>query len=53
MFGDLTTLTLGWSRTRDEVGENNGTAFIPKVEWLGHAESQSYNVGCRRFSPRI
>jgi hypothetical protein len=45
MFGDLTTLTLGWSRTRDEVGENNGSAFIPKIEWLGHAESQSYNVG--------
>jgi hypothetical protein len=45
MFGDLTTLTLGWSRTRDEVGENDGTAFIPKVEWLGHAESQSYDVG--------
>ena len=45
MFGDLTTLTLGWSRTRDAVGENNGTAWIPKVTWLGHAESQSYNVG--------
>jgi hypothetical protein len=45
MFGDLTTLTLGWSRTRDSVGENNGTAFVPKVTWLGHAESQSYNVG--------
>src|SRR5450631_624646 len=45
MFGDLTTLTLGCSRTRDEVGENNGRAFIPKIEWLGHAESQSYNVG--------
>lgn len=45
MFGDLTTLTLGWSRTRDKVGENNGGAFTPKVTWLGHAESQSYNVG--------
>jgi hypothetical protein len=45
MFGDLTTLTLGWSRTRDSVGENDGTAFVPKVVWLGHAESQSYTVG--------
>ena len=45
MFGDLTTLTLGWGRTRDEVGENNGTAFKPIIAWLGHAESQSYNVG--------
>jgi Protein of unknown function (DUF3570) len=45
MFGDLTTLTLGWSRTRDQVGENNGSAFVPKITWLGHAESQNYNVG--------
>jgi len=45
MFGDLTTLTLGWTRTRDSVGENDGTAYVPKVTWLGHAESQSYNVG--------
>ncbi len=45
MFGDLTTVTLGFSRSRDEVGENNGTAFLPKVSWLGHAESLSYDVG--------
>ena len=45
MFGDLTTLTLGWARTRDQVGENNGTANTPVVTWLGHAESQSYDVG--------
>jgi hypothetical protein len=45
MFGDLTTLTLGWGRTRDGVGENDGTAFVPRIVWLGHAESQSYNVG--------
>src|SRR5271170_3326679 len=45
MFGDLTTLTLGWSRTRDAVGENNGTANDPVVSWLGHAESQSYDAG--------
>ena len=45
MFGDLTTLTLGWSRTRDEVGENNGTAYKPVVAWLGHAEDRSYDAG--------
>jgi hypothetical protein len=45
MFGDLTTVTMGWSRTRDQVGENDGTAFIPRVVWLGHAESQSYDLG--------
>jgi hypothetical protein len=45
MFGDLTTLTLGWSYTRDQVGENEGTAFLPNVKWLGHAQSQSYDIG--------
>jgi hypothetical protein len=45
MFGDLTTITMGWSRTRDSVGENDGTAFDPRVVWLGHAESQDYNIG--------
>jgi hypothetical protein len=45
MFGDLTTLTLGFSRTRDEVGENNGTAETPIVAWLGHADTRSYDGG--------
>jgi Protein of unknown function (DUF3570) len=45
MFGDLTTLTLGWSRTGDSVGENNGTAAKPDISWLGHAKSRSYDVG--------
>jgi Protein of unknown function (DUF3570) len=45
MFGDLTTLNLGFARTRDGVGENNGTAFIPVIAWLGHAESRSYTLG--------
>jgi hypothetical protein len=45
MFGDLTTLTLGFSRTRDEVGENNGTAETPVVAWLGHADTRSYDGG--------
>jgi hypothetical protein len=45
MFGDLTTLTLGWGHTTDTVGENDGTAFIPRVVWLGHAEDSSYQLG--------
>jgi Protein of unknown function (DUF3570) len=45
MFGDLTTLNLGWSHTHDTVGENDGTAFAPNVSWLGHAEDTSYLVG--------
>ena len=45
MFGDLTTITLGWGHTGDSVGENDGTAFVPKVVWLGHARSQDYNIG--------
>ena len=45
MFGDLTTVTLGFSKTRDSVGENNGTAFKPVIAWLGHAESSDYNLG--------
>jgi hypothetical protein len=45
MFGDLTTLTLGFTRSRDEVGENVGGTFTPNVVWLGHAESRSYTAG--------
>jgi hypothetical protein len=45
MFGDLTTLTLGFSRSRDAVGENNGTADKPVIAWLGHADSRSYDAG--------
>jgi hypothetical protein len=45
MFGDLTTLNLGFARTRDAVGENNGTALVPVISWLGHAESRSYTLG--------
>jgi hypothetical protein len=52
MFGDLTTLSLGWSYTRDKVGENDGTAFVPKVVWLGHAESQDYDVGVSQILTR-
>jgi hypothetical protein len=44
MFGDLTTLSLAFSNTNDKVGENNGTAFVPVISWLGHAQSQSYDI---------
>jgi hypothetical protein len=44
MFGDLTTLSLAFSNTNDKVGENNGTAFVPIISWLGHAQSQSYDI---------
>jgi uncharacterized protein DUF3570 len=45
MFGDLTTLTLGFANTHDRVGENNGTADKPVIAWLGHALSRSYSGG--------
>src|ERR1700683_534063 len=52
MFGDLTTLTLGFSRTRDEVGENDGSAERPVIVWLGHAESRSYDAGLSQIFTR-
>jgi Protein of unknown function (DUF3570) len=45
MFGDLTTVTLGFTKTNDKVGENNGTADTPIVNWLGHAQASSYDAG--------
>ncbi|HWX79728.1 MAG TPA: DUF3570 domain-containing protein, partial [Steroidobacteraceae bacterium] len=42
MFGDLTTVTLGFTDSRNKVGENDGTAFKPVISWLGHATSRSY-----------
>jgi hypothetical protein len=44
MFGDLTTLLLAFANTVDKVGENNGTAFVPLITWLGHAQSRSYDI---------
>jgi hypothetical protein len=44
MFGDLTTLSLAFANTTDTVGENNGTANVPIITWLGHAGSRSYDV---------
>ncbi|GAC1495832.1 MAG: hypothetical protein NVS1B6_00380 [Steroidobacteraceae bacterium] len=45
MFGDLTTVTLGFTDSRNKVGENNGSAFKPAIAWLGHATSRSYEGG--------
>jgi hypothetical protein len=45
MFGDLTTVSLGFTNSRDKVGENNGTANKPVIAWLGHATSRSYEGG--------
>src|SRR5271154_381534 len=45
MFGDLTTVSLGFTDSRNKVGENNGTANAPNVSWLGHSTSRSYEGG--------
>ena len=44
MFGDLTTLSLAFANTDDKIGENNGSAFVPLITWLGHAQSRSYDI---------
>ena len=44
MFGDLTTLSMAFANSVDKVGENNGTAFVPLITWLGHAQSRSYDI---------
>jgi Protein of unknown function (DUF3570) len=45
MFGDLTTLTLGFANTHDRVGQNHGSADVPNITWVGHALSRSYSGG--------
>jgi Protein of unknown function (DUF3570) len=45
MFGDLTTVSLGFTYSHDKVGENNGKANQPDVSWLGHATSRSFEAG--------
>jgi hypothetical protein len=45
MFGDLTTISLGFTDSRDKVGDNGGKNYAPKVTWVGHAESRSYEAG--------
>jgi hypothetical protein len=52
MFGDLTTLSLAFANTNDTVGENNGTAFVPVITWLGHAESRSYDIDLSQILTR-
>jgi len=49
MFGDLTTVTLGYAKTNDKVGENDGTAFVPIIDWLGHAQTSSYSAGASQI----
>ena len=45
MFGDLTTVTLGFTDSRNKVGKNVGSPFQPDVLWLGHATSRSFQAG--------
>jgi hypothetical protein len=45
MFGDLTTVTLGFANSKNKVGDNGGTADNPKVAWVGHALTRSYSGG--------
>jgi hypothetical protein len=45
MFGDLTTVTLGFARTQNTVGDNGGTADKPNVTWVGHALTRAYSAG--------
>jgi Protein of unknown function (DUF3570) len=45
MFGDLTTVTLGFARTQNTVGDNGGTADKPDVTWVGHALTRAYSAG--------
>jgi hypothetical protein len=52
MFGDLTTITLGFSSSRNSVGENVGTALVPNVVWVGTAQSRSYSLGLSQIITR-
>ena len=45
MFGDLTTVTLGFADTHNTVGINSGTANKPDISWLGHALTRAYSGG--------
>jgi Protein of unknown function (DUF3570) len=45
MFGDLTTLSLGFARTNNTVGDNGGTSNKPDVTWVGHALTRAYSGG--------
>jgi hypothetical protein len=52
MFGDLTTITLGFSSSRNSVGENVGSALVPNVVWVGTAQSRSYSLGLSQIITR-
>jgi hypothetical protein len=52
MFGDLTTVNLGFTDSRNRVGENDGTANTPIITWLGHSESRSYQAGLSQILTR-
>lgn len=52
MFGDLTTISLAFANTTDSVGENNGTAFAPIINWLGHAQSRNYDIDLSQIITR-
>jgi hypothetical protein len=45
MFGDLTTVTLGFARTNNTVGDNGGTSNKPDITWVGHALTRAYSGG--------
>jgi hypothetical protein len=45
MFGDLTTISLGFANTKNKVGDNGGTANDPNVTWVGHALTRAYSGG--------
>ena len=52
MFGDLTTISLGFSSTRNKIGENNGKADAPNVAWVGDSRSRSYSLGLSQIITR-
>ncbi|MGO9933423.1 MAG: DUF3570 domain-containing protein [Steroidobacteraceae bacterium] len=52
MFGDLTTVTLGYAKTNNKIGENNGTAWVPIIDWLGHSQTSSYTGGLSQIITR-
>jgi hypothetical protein len=45
MFGDLTTVTLGFTDSRNHIGKNDGTSSDPRIVWLGHSESRGFEGG--------
>jgi hypothetical protein len=45
MFGDLTTVSLGFANTKNKVGQNHGGTNTPDVTWVGHALTRAYSGG--------